>query len=167
MFCALVLEFNRLIWFCIPFVLSSFVRHLSWALNLTMLTFRTQNTIRLHIHEVSFADQHTHPMNDSHRDCLVCGGGDDEGLILLCDRCDCVYHATCHDPPKLTKVLEDWFCRSCSTTRSQKSTCMSKIVTSHIEPSSCLSLATKQDRTRKHRFSSGIEKKSPLLRSKG
>jgi hypothetical protein len=45
--------------------------------------------------------------------CTECGGGDDEGLVLLCDECDRPVHALCHDPPVVTPLLGDWICNRC------------------------------------------------------
>ena len=47
------------------------------------------------------------------RPCCICDGGDDEGLVLLCDKCNVPHHAECvgHKGP----VLGDWFCPSCRT----------------------------------------------------
>ena len=45
------------------------------------------------------------------RPCHVCGGGDDEGLILLCEGCDVPVHAHCEgfDGP----LGNGWLCRDC------------------------------------------------------
>ena len=45
------------------------------------------------------------------RPCCICDGGDDEGLILLCEECNMPYHAHCvgYDGP----VLGDWDCPAC------------------------------------------------------
>jgi len=46
--------------------------------------------------------------------CKVCAGGDDEKLLLLCDKCLQGYHIYCLNPP-LEAVPEDkWFCDKCS-----------------------------------------------------
>lgn len=44
--------------------------------------------------------------------CVLCGGGDDEGLILICDgSCNCAYHADCVG---FCGTLEgDWVCGLC------------------------------------------------------
>ena len=45
------------------------------------------------------------------RPCAVCGGGDDEGLMLHCDVCNVPLHAHCVG---FTKKLEgDWLCSEC------------------------------------------------------
>ncbi|XP_028991601.1 bromodomain adjacent to zinc finger domain protein 2B isoform X2 [Betta splendens] len=45
--------------------------------------------------------------------CQICGKGDNEELLLLCDGCDKGCHTYCHKP-KITTVPEgDWFCPSC------------------------------------------------------
>ena len=53
----------------------------------------------------------TMPAMPDTRPCCICDGGDDEGLILLCDDCNTPFHAECvrHEGP----VLGDWFCPSC------------------------------------------------------
>ena len=45
------------------------------------------------------------------RPCQACGGGDDEGLVLLCDQCNLPVHAQCvgFEGP----VLGDWLCVTC------------------------------------------------------
>lgn len=47
--------------------------------------------------------------------CVLCDGGDDEGLILICDGgCDCAYHAHCIG---FRGTLEgDWVCGLCEET---------------------------------------------------
>ena len=47
--------------------------------------------------------------------CRACGGGDDEGLVLLCDECHTPYHAHCvgFKGP----LLGDWFCKGCKRRR--------------------------------------------------
>jgi hypothetical protein len=43
--------------------------------------------------------------------CTACGGGDDEGEILLCDECDGAYHMSCVGFEG--SLQGDWFCPSC------------------------------------------------------
>ena len=45
------------------------------------------------------------------RPCQACGGGDDEGLVLLCDQCNLPVHAQCvgFEGP----VLGEWLCATC------------------------------------------------------
>lgn len=45
--------------------------------------------------------------------CLVCGRGDDEAMILLCDRCDDSYHTYCLFPPLKEIPKGDWRCPMC------------------------------------------------------
>lgn len=45
------------------------------------------------------------------RSCVMCDGGDDEGLILICEFCDKPLHAHCLD---FTGPLENgWLCSEC------------------------------------------------------
>ena len=45
------------------------------------------------------------------RPCALCGGADDEGLVLLCEDCNRPVHAHCvgFEGP----VLGDWLCPKC------------------------------------------------------
>ena len=43
--------------------------------------------------------------------CVTCGGGDDEGLVYLCDKCDTPYHAHCVGFKG--SLQGDWFCPPC------------------------------------------------------
>uniref|UniRef100_A0A673HEG1 [histone H3]-trimethyl-L-lysine(4) demethylase n=1 Tax=Sinocyclocheilus rhinocerous TaxID=307959 RepID=A0A673HEG1_9TELE len=45
--------------------------------------------------------------------CLVCGGGDDEDRLLLCDGCDDSYHTFCLIPPLHDVPKGDWRCPKC------------------------------------------------------
>jgi [histone H3]-trimethyl-L-lysine4 demethylase len=45
--------------------------------------------------------------------CLVCGRGDDEELMLLCDGCDDSYHTQCLYPPLQKIPKGDWRCPVC------------------------------------------------------
>eukprot|EP00966_Prymnesium_polylepis_P305154 7051752-Prymnesium_polylepis.1 len=47
--------------------------------------------------------------------CRECGGGDDQGLILLCDVCNGAVHASCNVPPFQGPLLGDWLCIECET----------------------------------------------------
>ena len=45
------------------------------------------------------------------RPCVICGGGDDQGLVLLCDDCDKPVHAHC---VRFTGTLGNrWSCAEC------------------------------------------------------
>jgi len=48
----------------------------------------------------------------------LCGGADDEGLVLLCDTCNLPYHAQCvgFEGP----VLGDWLCPRCENDREEE-----------------------------------------------
>ena len=52
------------------------------------------------------------------RNCFLCEGGDDEGLVLLCDKCNVPFHASCvgFKGP----VIRDEFCPPCSGTRNHR-----------------------------------------------
>ena len=45
--------------------------------------------------------------------CLVCGWGDDEAFMLLCDGCDDSYHTFCLYPPLKEVPKGDWRCPGC------------------------------------------------------
>ena len=43
--------------------------------------------------------------------CEICGSGEDEAMLLMCDRCDRGFHTYCVELRQIP--LEDWFCRDC------------------------------------------------------
>ncbi|GAB7347054.1 hypothetical protein MBLNU459_g3194t1 [Dothideomycetes sp. NU459] len=45
--------------------------------------------------------------------CENCGKLDDSEFMLLCDSCDCGYHAHCLEPAVKTKPEHDWHCPRC------------------------------------------------------
>jgi hypothetical protein len=45
--------------------------------------------------------------------CEMCGGGDAEAHILLCDACDAGCHTWCCAPPLRAVPEGDWFCPAC------------------------------------------------------
>lgn len=45
--------------------------------------------------------------------CLVCGRGDEEDRLLLCDGCDDSYHTFCLIPPLQDVPKGDWRCPKC------------------------------------------------------
>ncbi|NP_001002166.2 lysine-specific demethylase 5B-B [Danio rerio] len=47
--------------------------------------------------------------------CLVCGKGNDEDRLLLCDGCDDSYHTFCLIPPLTDVPKGDWRCPKCLT----------------------------------------------------
>lgn len=53
------------------------------------------------------------PLPEDVTHCEVCGLGDREDRLLLCDECDFAYHLECLDPPLETVPLDDWFCPAC------------------------------------------------------
>ena len=52
--------------------------------------------------------------NDASGPCVVCGGGDDEGTVMVCEACDAPFHALCAQP-RVEGVFEggDWLCNVC------------------------------------------------------
>eukprot|EP00112_Aurelia_sp_Birch-Aquarium-sp1_P005163 Seg1585.12 transcript_id=Seg1585.12/GoldUCD/mRNA.D3Y31 product="PHD and RING finger domain-containing protein 1" protein_id=Seg1585.12/GoldUCD/D3Y31 len=49
--------------------------------------------------------------------CQVCGNGDREDRLLLCDGCDHGYHLECLDPPLDHVPIDDWYCPACAANR--------------------------------------------------
>ena len=45
--------------------------------------------------------------------CMVCGQGNMEEKMLLCDGCDDGYHFDCLAPPLKCVPTEDWLCTRC------------------------------------------------------
>ena len=45
--------------------------------------------------------------------CEVCGKGDDDENIILCDKCSCGFHLYCLDPPLHSVPAGEWFCSMC------------------------------------------------------
>lgn len=55
------------------------------------------------------------------RPCSVCGGGDDDGTILLCDECNKPYHNGIHCAGFVTECdYGDWACLNCSEQQSDE-----------------------------------------------
>lgn len=54
--------------------------------------------------------------------CLVCGRGDEEDRLLLCDGCDDSYHTFCLIPPLQEVPKGDWRCPKCVAEVKKKST---------------------------------------------
>ncbi|XP_076845699.1 lysine-specific demethylase 5B-B isoform X2 [Brachyhypopomus gauderio] len=52
--------------------------------------------------------------------CLVCGSGNDEDRLLLCDGCDDSYHTFCLIPPLHDVPRGDWRCPKCLTQECSK-----------------------------------------------
>jgi len=46
--------------------------------------------------------------------CEVCGSGEDEATMLLCDGCDAARHMACCVPPLREVPPGDWFCPACA-----------------------------------------------------
>ena len=61
------------------------------------------------------SDENDHtagPAGNDTRPCAACDGGDDEGLVLLCDLCDTPYHTHCVGFQG--RVEGDWLCGPCA-----------------------------------------------------
>ena len=55
------------------------------------------------------------PTHDPAGPCVVCGRGDDEGTVRVCELCNAPYHCTCHSPPMQDTYTEgDWICSKCT-----------------------------------------------------
>ena len=49
--------------------------------------------------------------------CAVCGSGEQDVLLLLCDSCNCAYHTFCLMPRLRAVPAGDWFCPDCQSAR--------------------------------------------------
>ncbi|CAB4035143.1 PHD and RING finger domain-containing 1 isoform X4, partial [Paramuricea clavata] len=54
--------------------------------------------------------------------CEICGIGDREDRMLLCDGCDRGFHLECLSPPLDSVPDEEWFCRDCFIDTAQDNT---------------------------------------------
>ncbi len=45
--------------------------------------------------------------------CVVCGSGECEDELLICEFCEVSYHMTCLDPPLSSVPPGDWSCPTC------------------------------------------------------
>ena len=45
--------------------------------------------------------------------CEICGGGENDEQMLLCDGCNRGYHLYCLNPPMAAIPTTDWFCMNC------------------------------------------------------
>ena len=45
--------------------------------------------------------------------CEICGSGEQNDKMLLCDRCNCGFHMHCLNPPLTTVPVGEWFCDTC------------------------------------------------------
>lgn len=60
------------------------------------------------------------PSRRTHQDrilCTLCGKGDGDDLLMLCDGCDRGYHTYCLAPPLSAVPEGQWFCTGCKPTR--------------------------------------------------
>lgn len=51
--------------------------------------------------------------------CQVCGSGDDDAMMVLCDDCPRGYHTYCLSPPLEQIPSGDWFCPRCAQQREE------------------------------------------------
>ena len=51
--------------------------------------------------------------------CQVCGSGDDDAMMVLCDDCPRGFHTYCLTPPLQQIPSGDWFCPRCSQQREE------------------------------------------------
>jgi hypothetical protein len=51
--------------------------------------------------------------------CQVCGSGDDDAMMVLCDDCPRGFHTYCLSPPLQRIPSGDWFCPRCSAHREE------------------------------------------------
>ncbi len=53
------------------------------------------------------------PPEQGEEKCEVCGSGEDNATMLLCDRCSCGFHIGCLDPPLSAVPAGEWCCSLC------------------------------------------------------
>uniref|UniRef100_F6PH84 Zinc finger protein n=1 Tax=Ciona intestinalis TaxID=7719 RepID=F6PH84_CIOIN len=51
--------------------------------------------------------------HENDTNCQVCGSGENEETLLLCDGCDLGYHCACLNPPLEQVPSDEWFCINC------------------------------------------------------
>ena len=59
------------------------------------------------------------PPRDHETLCEVCGEGDDEPRLILCDGCDEGWHTYCLRPKLPSVPRGEWRCRACVSTRAE------------------------------------------------
>jgi hypothetical protein len=65
--------------------------------------------------------------------CGICGGGDDDSRMIICDGCDIGYHIYCVTPLLSTIPEGDWHCTGCAcTTLTVPPAAVTKLVTAAI-----------------------------------
>ena len=67
----------------------------------------------------------------SRHNCVVCGTGDKENTLLLCDGCDKGSHTTCIGLSKVPKS-EEWFCELCVAAKTKS--CLKVIPVEPVKP---------------------------------
>eukprot|EP00039_Didymoeca_costata_P018008 m.331728 g.331728 ORF g.331728 m.331728 type:complete len:1565 (+) comp16789_c0_seq1:290-4984(+) len=83
--------------------------------------------------EVISSEEQEKPFSPSDYFCEVCGSGNDEDQLLLCDECDQGFHLYCLTPP-LTKIPKgDWRCPLCLVETCKKDSDMFGFVESNQE----------------------------------
>jgi hypothetical protein len=68
---------------------------------------------------------------NSRHNCVVCGAGDQENTLLLCDGCDKGSHTTCIGLLQVPKS-EEWFCELCKVAKTKS--CLKVIPIELVEP---------------------------------
>ena len=71
--------------------------------------------------------------------CGICGGGNDDSRMIICDGCDTGYHTYCVTPLLSTIPEGDWHCTACAcTTLSVPPAAVTKLVTAAIAKVLCM-----------------------------
>uniref|UniRef100_A0AAQ5YPV9 [histone H3]-trimethyl-L-lysine(4) demethylase n=1 Tax=Amphiprion ocellaris TaxID=80972 RepID=A0AAQ5YPV9_AMPOC len=94
--------------------LKSEVQHLEESLLKTVGVSQIyRNQVTLQNHDISVSPVALIPPQIDLYLCLVCGRGDEEDRLLLCDGCDDSYHTFCLIPPLQDVPKGDWRCPKC------------------------------------------------------
>ena len=72
-----------------------------------------RNTAPCHLPDLDPTIDPTLAMPPANLACEVCDFPDDEGVMLLCDVCNCGYHTYCLEPPLTAVPKGAWICPSC------------------------------------------------------
>ena len=68
-------------------------------------------------HEEEEADENLDEEEPEDTSCQKCGQSDHPEWILLCDRCDAGWHASCVKPALMVIPEGNWFCPPCEHVR--------------------------------------------------